>query len=117
MVMLAGLFSVLSLLVSLSLPHWLVTVDSLDSLPRQLELHIGLFSVCPHLEVEDRLSNLTTSPGAGLECSSIGESRAGLWPPVSRTARLLTRIRSVTLHILIGTFYWSLQNVSGNSSE
>ena len=89
---LTGLFSVLSLLLSLSLPHWLVTVETLPpshlSPLHLLELHIGLFSVCPQV-------NVTT---VGVECTSISygdleEVRSGLWLPVSRTARILTRMR------------------------
>ena len=91
---LTGLFSVLSLLLSLSLPHWLVTVETLPpsnlSPLHLLELHIGLFSVCPQVNV--------TTTELGVECTSISygdleEVRSGLWLPVSRTARILTRMR------------------------
>ena len=92
----SGLFSVLSLLLSLSLPHWLITVERLPPTPLTtfslLELHIGLFSVCPQLNI--------TAQVPGQECTSISygqleETSTTLWLPVSRTARILARIRWV----------------------
>ena len=107
---LAGLVSVVSLLVSLSLPHWVITVESSPSSPSSassasspppatpsLLLHIGLFSVCPEWRLEE---NLSLTEVAGVKCRSLSYSeeeediRTSLAPLSSRTGRVLSRIRS-----------------------
>ena len=104
---LAGLVSVVSLLVSLSLPHWVITVESSPSSASSasspppatpsLLLHIGLFSVCPEWRLEE---NLSLTEVAGVKCRSLSYSeeeediRTSLAPLSSRTGRVLSRIRS-----------------------
>ena len=99
-----GLVSVVSLLVSLSLPHWVITVETSSSSPLRppsptppLHLHIGLFSVCPEWRLE---ANLSLTEVAVVECQSLSYSqeeeediRTVLAPLGSRTVRVLSRIR------------------------
>ena len=101
----------LSLLVSLSLPHWVITVEtspspshssaSSSSAPPPshppLHLHIGLFSVCPEWRLE---ANLSLTEVAVVECQSLSYSqeeeediRTVLAPLGSRTVRVLSRMR------------------------
>ena len=105
---LAGLLSVLSLLVSLSLPHWVITVETSPSSSSpsssspsspSLHLHIGLFSVCPEWGPEGNLSQPVVPLVTCLSLSSSEEgedTRTSLAPLGSRTTRVLGRIRSVS---------------------
>ena len=98
--LLPGLVSVVSLLVSLSLPQWVITVESSSSPSSPphpsppLHLHIGLFSVCPELRLE---ANLSLTEVAVVKCRSLSDSEEQQEeeaPFSSRTARVLSRIRS-----------------------
>jgi len=105
-----GIFSVLSLLLSLSLPHWVTTYETVPPTKQtpfhqelwDLDIHIGLFTVCPQLNLDNMPNFTLKSTVPKLSCASIPyhqldslvtHSMMGLWYPVTRTARVISRIR------------------------
>ena len=107
---LSGIFSVMCLFMSLSMPQWLTTYESVPSTKQtpfhqnfwDLDIHIGFFSVCPQLDplsLPD-YSTMTTLPD--LNCTTISyrqmgtqvtQADLGLWAPVRKTTRVVSRIR------------------------
>ena len=98
------------LFLSISIPQWLTTYESVPPTKQtpfhqnfwDLDIHIGFFSVCPQLDplfLPDS-STMTTLPS--LNCTTISyrqmstqvtQADLGLWAPVKRTMHVVSRIR------------------------
>ena len=118
MVIFLGCLSLSCLALSLVLPHWVTTYESVPPpqhtrtdqiLHWSLNIHIGLFSVCPQVSNLTVQTVHTLQPAyrarpahLSLKCSAIsytnmstllGHRDLHLWAPVKRTMGLVNRIR------------------------
>ena len=115
----SGVFSLFCLLVSLCIPQWVTTYESVppakDTSSHQqswdLDIHIGFFSVCPQLDPLS-LPDYTTIPMPRLNCSTISYTSLtrevtskdlGLWAPARKTRHVVRRIRYSTRNPLDDT--------------
>ena len=124
----SGVFSLFCLLVSLCIPQWVTTYESVppakDTSSHQqswdLDIHIGFFSVCPQLDPLS-LPDYTTIPMPRLNCSTISYTSLtrevtskdlGLWAPARKTCHVVRRIRYSGRHsrhvYITFSYHWSL---------
>ena len=96
--------------MSLCIPQWLTTYESVPPTKQtpfhhnfwDLDIHIGFFSVCPQVDPLS-LPDYTMRPVLPLlNCSTISyrqlssqvtQADLGLWAPVRKTTRVVSRIR------------------------
>ncbi|XP_023329816.1 uncharacterized protein LOC111702380 [Eurytemora carolleeae] len=114
----AGMFSILTLILSLVLPLWVKTTEFVPARPPhtgiwEIKINIGMFSVCPYI-TRQSLENLyfydpekentlnCTSIHIFSDWSGIEHSKLGLWTKISNSTNVIYGVRVCRVFVLLG---------------